>query len=99
MAGRAEGGFSGKATADGKAVKMDLPTPAKSEKADMVKVERVHVCCRACQTEINRLFKDAKVTYGGTGAQKTVTVSGKGLDPAEVLATLRKAGFNGTLAK
>ncbi len=91
------GGFYGKATADGKAVKVDAP--AASGTADSVTVEQVHVCCKSCQTAINDLFKDAKVTYKGSGAIRTVTVAGKGLDKGKVLETLRSAGFNGTVAK
>lgn len=41
------------------------------------------------------VFKDAKVSYSGSGAQKDVKVSGKGLDKVTVMETLLKAGFSG----
>lgn len=94
-----KGGFSGKATADGKAVKVELPAVAKGAKAETVTVKDVHVCCGACQKAINALFKDSKVKYEGTGAQRTVIVSGGDLFPGTVVETLRKGGFNGTVEK
>ena len=45
--------------------------------------------------EVPALFKDAKVTISGEGAQKDVTISGKDLDPNTVLSTLEKGGFTG----
>ena len=69
--------------------------PKAGEKADDVTVKNVHVCCKQCQNAINDLFKDAKVSYTGTGAQKEVKISGKGLEKAKVLETLQKAGFTG----
>jgi periplasmic mercuric ion binding protein len=92
-----DGGFFGKATRDGTEIKLDV---AKGEgKADAVVVEKVHVCCGQCQKAINGLFKDSKVTYEGSGPQRTVRVQGTDLDRAAVLDTLRKAGFNGASAK
>lgn len=88
-----DAGFFGAATDDGKEVKVEQP--AVSGKADEVVVKGVHVCCGACQNAINPLFKEAKVTYSGSGAMKDVKITGKGLDKAAVLATLQKAGFTG----
>jgi copper chaperone CopZ len=90
-------GFYGAATNDGKSLKAAAPTPAKGAKADTVVVKGVHVCCKSCQTAINKIFKDAKVTYTGKKVQKDVTVTGTGLDKAGVLEALRKAGLNGTV--
>src|SRR5262245_13887785 len=54
-----EGGFFGVCTCDGKTVPVDV---AKADgKADVVVVEKVHVCCPLCQKAINALFSDAKV--------------------------------------
>jgi copper chaperone CopZ len=89
-----EAGFYGTATEDGKELKSEAPTPKKGEKADEVTVTKVHVCCGACKKAISALFKDAKVDFPAAG---DVKVSGKGLDKAEVLETLRKAGFNGKI--
>jgi hypothetical protein len=94
-----DGGFFGTATEDGKDIKVAAAAPKSGEKANEVTVTQVHVCCKSCQTAIAGLFKGAEVEYSGVGPQKAVKVTGKDLDKAEVLATLRKAGFNGTVEK
>lgn len=95
-----DGGFFGKVTADGKAMKVDAPAPKKGDKADKVAVKDVHVCCGQCQNAIKKIFKDATVTFTDpSGPQRTVNVEGTGLDRREVLDALRKAGFNGTVEK
>jgi copper chaperone CopZ len=88
-------GYYGEASDDGKAVKLDTPSLKAGEKADDVTVKGVHVCCKMCQDAVNALFKDAKVSYTGTGAQREVKISGKGLEKAKVLEALQKAGFTG----
>jgi len=93
------GGFSGKATSDGKAVDVNLPAVAKGDKVDSVTVKDVHVCCGACQKAINAVFKGSTVKYEGTGAQRTVTITGSELYRGAVIDALRKAGFNGTVEK
>ncbi|HXG08750.1 MAG TPA: heavy metal-associated domain-containing protein [Gemmataceae bacterium] len=90
-----DAGFFGTATEDGKPIKLEEATPRKGERANEVTVKAVHVCCKQCQNAIDALFKDGKVSYEGKGPQRDVKVSGTGLDKAEVLETLRKAGFNG----
>jgi copper chaperone CopZ len=94
-----DGGFFGKATQGGKAIKVALPAVAKGTKADVVTVKDVHVCCGQCVKAVNNLFKDSKVTCTGPGPQKTVRIEGQGLDAAAVLSALHKGGFNGTLEK
>ena len=95
-----DGGFFGTAAADGKEVKVDAPAPKKGDKADKVAVADVHVCCGQCQNAIKKLFKDATVTFTDPkGPQRTVRIEGTGLDSGEVIDALRKAGFNGTVAK
>lgn len=89
-----DGGFFGKATAGGKEIKLDLPAAPKG-KADEVTVKDVHVCCGACQKAINKLFPDAKVSYEGKGAQRTVVIKGSGLEKSAVLEALEKTGFYG----
>jgi copper chaperone CopZ len=92
-----DGGFFGKATCEGKDMK--ITAPAGEGKADEVAVTKVHVCCGQCQTAIKGLFKDAKISFEEKGPQRTVRIQGTDLDRDVVLQTLRKAGFNGTLAK
>lgn len=94
-----DGGFFGAASVDGKEIKLDLPAPKKGDKADVVSVKDVHVCCGQCQTAVNKLFTSSKVSYEGKGPQKTVRIEGTGLDPADVIDALKKAGFYGTVEK
>lgn len=94
-----EGGFYGKATHDGKDIKIKTGAPKKGEKADAVTVKGVHMCCGQCRTAAKKLFPDAKVSFEGPGPQQDVRVEAAGLDPRVVLDTLRKSGFNGTVAK
>jgi copper chaperone CopZ len=92
-----KGGFFGTATQGGKAITLGKTAPGEGGKADVVTVKDVHVCCGACQNAINKLFKDAKVSYTGKGPQRTVRIQGANLQATEVLEALRKSGFNGTV--
>ena len=91
IAALADAGFTGAATDDGKDVASTLPA-ATTGKADDVAVT-THICCPNCQAAIKKLFPDDKIAFDGN----TATISGKDLDKAAVLDTLRKAGFNGTI--
>jgi copper chaperone CopZ len=93
-----DGGFWGKATVGDKQILVPV-TLINAAKTDTVIVKDVHVCCGQCQKAINKLFKDAKVTFEGVkgNPQKTVHIEGKDLVPAEVISTLHKGGFNGVL--
>jgi hypothetical protein len=91
-----KGGFAGSATRDGKEMKVALAKVEKGAKVETVTVKDVHVCCGQCQKAINAVFKDSKVKYEGTGAQRTVTITGGELYRGTVMEALRKAGFNGT---
>ena len=94
-----DGGFFGSATLEGKELKVDVAAPKKGEKADVVTVKDVHVCCGACQKAIKNLFTGAEITYEGKGPQKAVRIAGKDLDAGDVVEALRKAGFNGSAEK
>ena len=94
-----DGGFSGKATSDGKELESGLLPLKSGDKADKVVVKDVHVCCGACQNAINAMFKSAKVAYSGKGPQRTVTIEGTALDRGEIINALRSGGFNGSLEK
>jgi hypothetical protein len=93
------GGFFGSGTTGGKELKLDLPALKKGDQADVITVKDVHVCCKQCQNAISKIFNGSKVTFTGPGPQKTVRIEGKDLDRAEVLETLHKTGFNGTVEK
>lgn len=94
LQGLCAAGFYGTATDDGKEVKVTLKTPKAGDKADDVTVKDVHLCCNQCKNQAKDLFKDAKVEFPGKNEMK---ISGKDLDKAKVLETLRKAGFNGKI--
>jgi len=88
-----DGGFIGAATDDGKEVKPELTSPKAGDKADSVTVTNTHVCCPRCQAAIKgTLPADAKAEFPD---KTTVKITGKDLDKAEILESLRKAGFNG----
>ena len=88
-----DGGFIGAASDDGKAVKPELTSPKAGDKADAVTVANTHVCCPKCQAAIKgTLPADAKAEFPD---KTTVKITGKDLDKAEILESLRKAGFNG----
>ncbi len=86
-------GFLGAATDDGKDVKIDLDSPKKGDKADDLVVD-THVCCPNCKAALTALFPDAKVSFPDKGK---VEIKATGLDKADVIETIRKAGFNGKI--
>jgi copper chaperone CopZ len=92
-----KGGFFGQATCEGK--EMKTKNTASKNKAAKVTVNDVHVCCGNCKKAVEKLFKDATITYTGDGPQRSVTITGENLTPAGVLQTLRNAGLNGTVSK
>ena len=90
-----DGGFIGAASDDGKEIKPELATPKAGDKADAVTVTNTHVCCPKCQAAIKgTLPADAKAAFPD---KTTVKITGKDLDKAEILESLRKAGFNGKI--
>lgn len=68
-------------------------------KTNVVKVKGVHCCCADCQKVIAGLFKNAKVTFTGTGPQKDLTITGKDLSKADIINALFDAGLHGKLDK
>ena len=89
----ADGGFLGAATDEGKEVKIDLASPKAGDKADSVTVTNTHVCCPKCKAAIEKAIgADAKAEFPD---KTTVKITGKDLDKAAILESLRKAGFNG----
>lgn len=93
------GGFYGKATEDGKEIKLDVAGVKKGDAVKSVTVKDVHVCCGQCQKAIKGLFEKSRVTFEGTGAQRTVIIEGDGIEGSAVLQALRKGGFNGAVQK
>ncbi len=94
-----DGGFYGKATEDGKELKVGAGGVKKGDQVKSVTVKNVHACCGLCHKEIKGLFADSTVTFEGTGPQRTVVIEGGSLEASAVLQALRKAGFNGMVQK
>jgi copper chaperone CopZ len=89
-------GFTGKATKENGNMFLGRIGPNPFEKpTDEVTVKGVHACCKECQKIIDGLFKDAKVSYSGTGPLKDLKITGKGLNKNKVWAALLQAGFAG----
>lgn len=87
-------GYFGSITQDSKQV--SLKPEAVEGKANELTIKDTHICCGACKKAITALYPDAKVSFPETNVFK---LEGKDLDKAKVMATLQKAGFNGTIAK
>jgi copper chaperone CopZ len=66
---------------------------ARPPKTDEVMVKGVHVCCKGCEKAIDALFKNATVSYSGTGPQKDLKITGKDLNKNEIWEALMNAGF------
>lgn len=95
-----DGGFFGTPSIDGEQGVFARPTvPGAGEKRDVVTIKGVHVCCGQCETGVNKLFSDAKVSFDGPGPQKTVRIEGANRTVGAVLEALQKGGFNGTPEK
>jgi len=95
LAALVKGGFCCEVTAGTK--KMSPPKTKVTAMGDELTVKGVHLCCGACVTAVKGLFKDATITVSGTGTQRDMTISGKGLNGQSVLDTMQKAGFTGTV--
>jgi hypothetical protein len=65
-------------------------------KTDTVTLKNVHVCCTGCEKAIVALFKDASVTFEGTGTIKRVKIAGKDLTLNGAVKALQAAGFCGS---
>ncbi len=93
-----EAGFAGTAKYDDAA--LAAPAAKQSDsKTKEITVKGVHACCGQCHKAIKALFEGAKVDITGTGAQRTVTITGADLSPATVLQKLNETGFNGKIEK
>ena len=96
-----DGGLFGSATSDGKELKVEVLAAKKGDKADVVVVKDVHVCCGQCQNGIKATFKDAKITFTDPSGLRATDRHHHGPRPrtgrrAELPG---KAGFNGSLDK
>jgi copper chaperone CopZ len=91
-------GFSGKASKENGNVFFGRVGPNPFEKSTgEVTVKGVHVCCKQCEKTIEGLFKDAKVSYSGSGPRKDLKITGKDVTKNAVWGALLKAGFTGKI--
>jgi copper chaperone CopZ len=98
LAAMYDAGFAGTGKYDDAAIKL-ATTKQSNSKADAVTVTGVHACCGQCVKALKGLFPDAEVKVAGAGPQKDVTITGKDLNPAQVLQKLNETGFNGKIDK
>lgn len=98
IAALAKAGFHGSAKSGDKALEFPKVEIAAGAKADSVTVTGIHLCCGACYKATDEALKGIGTVTSDKKA-KTVTVSGKGIDVAAVIAALNKAGFHGAPAK
>lgn len=90
-------GFAGKATQDGKEVKLPAPKVEKGTKANSVELTGIHLCCPGCYKAAEGAVKEVEGVSGVSSNKqaKSVTVTGNDVDVLTLIAALRKAGFNG----
>lgn len=98
IAALAKAGFHGNAKSGDKALEFPAVVIEKGAKADAVTIAGLHLCCGQCYKATDAALKDLGTVTSDKQA-KTVTVTGKGIDVAAVIAALNKAGFHGTVAK
>jgi periplasmic mercuric ion binding protein len=98
IAALAKAGFHGNAKSGDKALAFPKVEIAQGAKADSVTVTGIHLCCGACYKATDEALKGLGTITNDKKA-KTVTVTGKGIDVAAVIAALNKAGFHGAPAK
>ena len=91
----AKEGFYGTATFGKEEMKWPDSGAKKGVKVPTVVVEGVHLCCGACVTgakeALEKLPNAAEIDIDRTS--EIITVKGKELDEAEVIAALNKGGF------
>jgi copper chaperone CopZ len=100
IAALAKEGFFGEAAHGDKKLAFPDSGAKQGDKADTITLAGVHLCCPQCVKGV------AKALEGISGAttkcdtkEKTVTVTGSGLDVLEVVTALNKGGFHGTVKK
>jgi copper chaperone CopZ len=98
IAALAKAGFHGNAKSGDKALEFPAVAVEKGAKADVVTIAGLHLCCGNCYKATGDALKGLGTVTSNKEA-KTVTVTGKGIDVAAVVAALNKAGFHGTVAK
>lgn len=97
----AKEGFYGTATFGKEELKWPESGAKKGNKVPAVVIEGVHLCCGSCVTGAKEAFEKfegaTEIDVDRTG--KKITVKGKELDEAAVIAALNKAGFFGKVQR
>lgn len=93
----ANAGFYGKATVDGKPVRLPPTGAKKGEKADSKTIARMHLCCGACVAAATKAAKTVKGVEKVTADRKknTLTVTGKQFSVEALMRALHKEGLAG----
>lgn len=100
IAALAKAGFHGNAAHGDKKLEFPASGAKKGDKADTITLTGVHLCCPACVKAVAKAMEDVSgATAKCDTKEKTVTVTGSGLDVAAVVEALNKGGFHGTVKK
>jgi copper chaperone CopZ len=92
----ARAGFGGKASHDGKEVK--LPKGFKEDgQADSVTVRGLHNCCPGCVKGITAALEKVEGVTAVNCEKKNCTLTGKGIKYSAVIAALHDAGLHGNI--
>ena len=93
-------GFHGAAAHGDKKLAFPASGAKKGDKADVVTLKGVHLCCGNCVKIIAATYKGFDgVTVACYRKARTVSLTGSGIDVVKAVAALNKAGFHGTIAK
>lgn len=98
LAALSKAGFYGKAIMANRELIFPTHKVEKGAKKDEIVFYGVHLCCGGCVKAVGAALKDLGDPACDREA-KTVTLTGDGISVAKALATLNKAGFNGSLKK
>lgn len=92
----ARAGFGGKATHEGKEVK--LPKGFKEDGAgDTVAIRGLHNCCPGCVKGITAALEKVEGVEGVSCEKRTCTLTGKNIKYSAVIAALNDAGLHGAI--
>jgi copper chaperone CopZ len=98
LAALSKAGFYGAVKAGNANLTIPIDKVAKDASSDEIVFYGVHLCCGACVKAVGEALKDLGEPSCDREA-RTVTLKGSDISVAKALATLNKAGFNGSLTK
>ena len=98
LAALSTAGFYGTARVGNRELKFPTDKVEKGASSDEIVFYGVHLCCGGCVKVVGEALKDLGEPSCDREA-RTVTLKGSEISVAKALATLNKAGFNGSLTK